>query len=271
MKSVIPFNKEILFKTNIAEISSISLEHDYELTDKEVKGNFIVSGDYKAHEVSVNKEPFRYSLPFAIDLDDNIDRETVSLDIEDFSYDFHKDVLEVKIEFSLCAERIKEEEREEVVEEESEFRDPVTLFGNENQTSELEELLADLEAKEQEQVEIHKEEVKEEQVEMQKEEMKEEIVEQKEEIVEHQEMLHEHVSIQEKEETLEEETKNMVMDSIDTKEEYVIYHVHILKAEETIESVCKSYDVSTSLVGEYNDLSTMEVGDKLIIPIYKDE
>lgn len=248
MKSVIPFNKEILFKTNIAEISSISLEHDYEIAEKEVKGNFIVSGDYKAHEVSVNKEPFRYSLPFAIDLDDNIDRETISLDIEDFSYDFHEDILDVKIEFSLCAERVKEEERQEVPVEESIFQDPTTLFGNENQTEELESLLANLEAKEQEKNEMK-----------QKEKMEE------------QEIMNEHVTIEEQQESIDEETKNMVMDSIDTKEEYVIYHVHILKAEETVESVCKSYDVSTSLIGEYNDLSTIEIGDKLIIPIYKDE
>ena len=64
MKSVIPFKKVIEFKTKIAEITSISLEHEYVKKEGELSGDFIVEGDYKVHEVSVNKEKFKYRLPF---------------------------------------------------------------------------------------------------------------------------------------------------------------------------------------------------------------
>ena len=43
MKNVIPFTKEIIFKSNIAEISSISLENDFKVEDEIINGNFIGS------------------------------------------------------------------------------------------------------------------------------------------------------------------------------------------------------------------------------------
>ena len=56
MNLIIPFTKDIKFNTNISEILSISLEHDYTINDGELLGNFTVSGEYKTHEVSVNRE-----------------------------------------------------------------------------------------------------------------------------------------------------------------------------------------------------------------------
>ena len=35
---------------------------------------------------------------------------------------------------------------------------------------------------------------------------------------------------------------------------------------DTIESVCTKYNTTQSLLGEYNDLSTVAIGDKIIIP-----
>ena len=35
---------------------------------------------------------------------------------------------------------------------------------------------------------------------------------------------------------------------------------------DTLESVCAKYNTTTSILGEYNDLSTIAIGDKLIIP-----
>ena len=42
MNCIIPFTKDIKFKTNIAEILSISLEHDFTANPEEVLGNFIM-------------------------------------------------------------------------------------------------------------------------------------------------------------------------------------------------------------------------------------
>ena len=45
----------------------------------------IISGDYKAHELSVNKDEFSYTLPFSIELSENLDLDTIDFSITDFS------------------------------------------------------------------------------------------------------------------------------------------------------------------------------------------
>ena len=77
MKKIIPFSKEIIFKTNLAEITSISLEHTLNTQDKDIDGSFIISGDYKIHEVSINRENFNYKIPFKHELDNDIEEESV--------------------------------------------------------------------------------------------------------------------------------------------------------------------------------------------------
>ena len=42
MNCVIPFTKEIKFNTNIAEVLSISLEHDYTVNDEELLGKLVL-------------------------------------------------------------------------------------------------------------------------------------------------------------------------------------------------------------------------------------
>lgn len=114
MKSIIPFSKEIIFDSKIAEITSISLEHEIHLNDSNLEGDFLISGDYKSHEISVNKEPFSYRLPFSVELSDDVDTNTVEFDITDFTYEIPKDnVLKVQIEFSVTASEKQVEEKEE--------------------------------------------------------------------------------------------------------------------------------------------------------------
>ena len=106
MKSVVPFTKDILFKSKIAEITSISLEHELDVKEDSVTGNFIISGDYKSHEVSVNKEEFLYKLPFSVELTENIDLNTFNFEILDFYYDvIDNDTLRINIEFEVKAEK----------------------------------------------------------------------------------------------------------------------------------------------------------------------
>ena len=56
MKNIIPFKKEVIFKTNISEITSISLEHTLSLENDKVQGNFIVNGEYKGHTYSLMQD-----------------------------------------------------------------------------------------------------------------------------------------------------------------------------------------------------------------------
>ena len=126
MNCKIPFTKDIDFEKKVSEITSISLEHETNVEDNALKGSFIVSGDFKSHEVSVNKEPFSYILPFEIDLADDIDRDTIEFMIEDFTYEIvDKSILRVNIDFNVIAS-IKESNSE--VEEEPLFQDANNAF-----------------------------------------------------------------------------------------------------------------------------------------------
>ncbi len=114
MKSIVPYTKAIEFNTKIAEICSISLEHELNIGENEIEGNFIISGDYKSHEVSVNKEPFHYTLPFSLEVTENIDKETIDFEITDFTYEIEGDsTLKVNIEFCLTADELEEEKQKE--------------------------------------------------------------------------------------------------------------------------------------------------------------
>lgn len=239
MKNVIPYTKEIIFKSNIGEICSISLEHEEEVVGNSIEGIFKVSGEYKTHEISVNKEDFSYDLPFNIELDEDIDKATINVDIEDFNYSFASDVLKVNIEFSVTGERKKEEVIEEVKEDKKEEQ------SNEEERNEVvfdEAILEKINEIEKKEKEVQ-EEIKEEKMEEIKKEIKDE----------------------EKKEVVEIEEKNS------EELEYITYHVHIIKEEETVESICKMYGTMENLVSEYNDLANIKTGDKLIIPEVQDE
>ena len=249
MKNVIPFTKEIIFKSNIAEISSISLENDFKVEEETINGNFIVSGDYKAHELSVNKDNFKYNLPFTIEIDSDINKDSISLEVEDFSYDFHDDVLKVNIEFSVTGERIKEEKVNE--KDDDLFEDARSYFEEIERKAQLDDLENNNDEEILENIENYEEK------------------QERDEISDMIDTLSE-VKETKVEENME-EAKEMILNSTSKDDDYVTYHVHIVKETETIESICKLYEVSSSLVNEYNDISNVSVGDKLIIPSYVDE
>lgn len=118
MRKVIPFKKDIIFNTNIGEINSISLEHYVEKAKtNEVKGYFVVSGDYRITEASTNIDPFEYKLPFDISIDERYDTANVEVDIDNFYYEvMNNKILSVNIE--LAVDNL--EERKVVLEEEKE-------------------------------------------------------------------------------------------------------------------------------------------------------
>ena len=132
MNTKIPFTKDITFEKKVSEITSISLEHEIKVLDGVLKGNFIVSGDYKSHEVSVNKEPFSYMLPFEIELSHDIDTETIEFMIDDFTYEIIDNTdLRVNIDFNILASK------KEIVEEpESIFEDASELFSDNDEERE---------------------------------------------------------------------------------------------------------------------------------------
>ena len=114
MKEIIPYEKDIKFDTKISEITSISIEHEEDLRSEDIEGLFIVSGDYKVHQVSINKEEIKYKIKFNIELSDTIDKESIKLEINEFTYDIkNDDTLNIKIELEFNYNLKEEKQTEE--------------------------------------------------------------------------------------------------------------------------------------------------------------
>lgn len=221
MKTIIPYEHDIKFDTKIAEITSISLEHEDSIKETEIMGDFIISGDYKVHSISVNKEPFKYHLPFSIELGDNLIRDSISYDISDFTYDIKdNDILTVKIDVTLMADEVAEVPDEIEVEPVKE-EPSVEISQEDNLNRELDNLITDT-----------------------------------------------NTEVKDSNNSSEDVIMNNVTNSANT---YITYNVHVVKDNDTIDSICNNYKVSKDVVEEYNNIKDLKVGDKLIIPDNIDE
>ena len=86
MYKIINYEKDIIFKTKIGEICSITLEQDFNVEDNIFKGSFNLSGEYKPNNLSVNKESFNYDLPLEYELEPSINKDSIVYEIENFEY-----------------------------------------------------------------------------------------------------------------------------------------------------------------------------------------
>lgn len=197
MKLIIPFEKKVKFNSNACEISSISLEHEFTKNEGEILGNFLISGSYKEHELSINKTPFNFTLPFSVDISDRVDLNTIEFTIDNFTYDLKDNDLDVKIDYVITGEDKKEEVRFEKVDEE-------TLP-----------------------------------------------------ILEDNEKVEDKTTDEEKD----------IISNIEAKDDYMMYHLHIVKETETIESICTLYGLSKDEILNINNVTNVNVNDKLLIPI----
>lgn len=241
MNTKIPFTKDITFEKKVSEITSISLEHEIKVLDGVLKGNFIVSGDYKSHEVSVNKEPFSYMLPFEIELSQDIDTETIEFMIDDFTYEIIDNTdLRVNIDFNILASK------KEIVEEpESIFEDASELFSDNDEERET---------------------INQENVNNLEDILNEEVVETKDEVLpqEVDDNLRDQAAVQS---TIKEVSEDTIINSIkNTDDEYTTYHIHMVSDGETVETICTMYNSNLNILGEYNELGELNAGDKVIIP-----
>ena len=238
MKRVIPFTKKLDFKIKVREITCISLERDFEVENDSIQGNLYVSGEYKSHEVSVNVLPFSFKIPFTIEIPDHLDKDSISIEISDFAYDMVEDSkIKVNIELEL-------EGTEQEVEEEPEEKTEV----------DSEEILKMLEESNQKNDEL----VIEDKEKRNGEEGAE--TESEEPFVEE-----EPVRDETQEENLK-ESEEMILTSSKQDDEYTTYHIHMIKEGETVETIRTMYNSNLALLGEYNDLTNITPGEKLIIP-----
>ena len=60
--------------------------------------------------------------------------------------------------------------------------------------------------------------------------------------------------------------ENMLINSINEEDEYVLYHIHTVGISDSIESITKKYNISVNTLKEYNSFENLELNMKLIIP-----
>lgn len=239
MKQIIPFKKELPFKTKVSDITSISLEREINvLDDGIVTGVFHITGDYKMNEGSINRENFSFDLPFDITLDPRYDVKTVSSDIEDFYYDvINEDTLKVSIDLYVEAEYLPESENKD---NEIEVSDDDT---REEMKDDVQEDIIDDGNNVDEDTILEVEPIK----------------------IEKLDDIHE----DKKEGENREETIDLGMDlfsNLDSTETYTTYYVYIVKEEDTVDKILTKYNITKEELENYNDITEIKPGDKVIIP-----
>ena len=245
MKKIISFEKEIDFPSMIGDITSISLENSLKFIDKNnIEGKFFVSGTYKMTEASTLEEEFKYDIPIEIALTENFDLENVTVSIDDFHYEIINDDI-LKCNIDVLIDGI----------EELDINDIEVI--NDKTKEDIRECDGD---KEEKTIEIptKKEEIEEKEEQIQKLEVKNEI-KQNTEIEGEIEMKN---NEQEKAENI-----SSLFEALSTTEEtYTTYSIYIIRKEDTIEKIMDKYNITKEELNDYNDLSNLEVGSKIIIP-----
>lgn len=235
MSEAFVVERDFLFKDSIFEITSISVEHDEDINGSNLEGDFIISGDYRLHEISINKEDFSFKLPFTHEIRSNVNLDTVNLEITDFTYELNNnDELHVHIEYIVSGEQSL-----------IEFADEKDLNEFLNKTDAE---VVDLTEDEPRFKEVSKEEILNIPAEDSKKEEKEEP---KEEI---------------KEDKPSEISTNNIIGSINADETYVKYHVHTVMQNDTLEGILDKYKITLTELKKYNTFEALEVNMKLVIP-----
>lgn len=115
MKKIIPFTKDLMFKTKIGEITSIALDNTLKLSNELVSGEFIISGTYKMLGVNQIEEEFKYNIPVDIAIDQKYETKNCLISIDDFSYEIiNEENLKVNISVMLDNLIIREDPIEKI-------------------------------------------------------------------------------------------------------------------------------------------------------------
>ncbi len=263
MKKIISFEKKLDFPSMIGEVTSIALDHNLKfVNESNVEGEFTIRGTYKLTEASRLEEQFNFKVPADIILGEKLDLSSATIEIDDFYYEIEDDdrmacYIDVKVEGD---EKVEEAEIEEIKqEEEKEIEIPAAK-------TEVREILEEEEKKEVEDV---KEIVDDETRECDGEKQEEELPKKNLEETEREEMEEEQsIVVKEKESA----TMGSLFSSLkDSEETFSTYSVYILRQEETISSLIEKYQTTKEALEDYNDLSNLTVGSKIIVPTIHNE
>jgi len=260
MKKNFEIEKELKFNTNLAEILSISLEEKHEVEENKIVGWFIVSGEYKIHEISLNKEKFSFKIPYELDLTSDIDLDTINVEISNFIYDNDKENLFVTINYEVTGDRkdillfddeenldefLKSREVELIMDESVNKIDEV--IKKENSTDQIIEELDELILK------------------------NEDICNDSLETIENdsikQKISEDEIVLEENARNMEEAKKQLLNNVSVNDDNFITYQIHIVKENDSLETILSKYKVSLEELKEYNEFNSLSLGMKLIIPI----
>ena len=249
MKQIIPFKKDLPFKTKVSDITSISLERKIEILDGGiVTGTFYITGDYKMNEGSINREKFSFDLPFDITLDPRYDVNSVKADIEDFYYDvINEDTLKVNIDLYIEAEYLPDTSLDNnILTEEDKSDNEMNDVQKEDESVEEDRNImmeSKSDSKNDENLEIDKE--------VTSEKINNDDATMNDSDIERNDV---------------DDFANDLFSNLDNTETYTTYYVYIVKEEDTIDKIISLYGVTKEDIENYNDITSIKPGDKVIIP-----
>ena len=253
MKENLKIEKELLFKNNIKDITSISLDNDYKINKQQITGNFIINGEYKIHEISINKEKFNFKIPYSYDINNDIDTSTVKVDITNFTYDYKKDELLVNIEYKITGDR-----KDVLLFDDEESLDDF-LKRNEVEviSDRIDNIKKEIDEENNNEPKNDNEEKK--VLETKKDNEENKVLETKKDEI--------RVNTDTENETVTE--KDIINNINNVQDKFITYKVYKLKETDTLESIVMKYHTTIDELKEYNDLSNIKINDKIIIPKYE--
>lgn len=247
MKKIVPFTKDLMFKTKIGEITSIALDNTLKLDEETVSGEFIVSGTYKMLDVSQTEEEFKYNIPVDITIDPKYETKNCVVSIDDFSYEIiNEENLKVNISVMLDDLDIKEDPVE-----------TIEVVVPKEDKEEFEEVEVQDERKEKEFTFLESD-VNDDLKELENLAKEKNISIKKEEVVSEKKSSEEINVNTDFSETL--------FQDIEEEKEFSIYRVYTVKEDDTIDIICDKFNTNKEILSDYNDLDNLVIGSKLIIP-----
>ena len=66
------------------------------------------------------------------------------------------------------------------------------------------------------------------------------------------------------------EKTNIFDNFLNESDDYSTYYVYVVREGDTIETILSKYNTTKEKIEEYNNLETLKLGDKIIIPEKKD-
>ena len=242
MKKIVPFTKDLMFKTKIGEITSISLDHTLKLDNNFVSGEFLIDGTYKIQESSELAESFNYKIPVDIAIDSKYDTKNCNISIDDFTYEIiNEECLKVNISVMLDDLDIKDEKEEiENIEVESLDRndfDEIDEISNIDDSNKVETKLKD---------NLNNKSINNSSINNINVDIDSKVL----------------VNNKKNDKDIEKE----IFDNLNNDSDYSIYRVYTVKDDDTVDLILEKFNVTREILADYNDLDNLMVGSKIIIP-----